>query len=40
MPEWPHPVGCGEENEFSPDVLINGGGLAGFDHWRSVLTNP
>jgi len=28
-PEWPYPVSYGKENEFSADVLIIGGGIAG-----------
>jgi succinate dehydrogenase/fumarate reductase flavoprotein subunit len=28
-PDWPYPVNYGKENEFSADVLVIGGGIAG-----------
>jgi succinate dehydrogenase/fumarate reductase flavoprotein subunit len=28
-PEWPYPVNYGKENEFTADVLVIGGGIAG-----------
>lgn len=29
IPEWPYPIRYGEENTFSTDVLVLGGGIAG-----------
>jgi succinate dehydrogenase/fumarate reductase flavoprotein subunit len=30
IPEWPYPIRYGEENEVTSDVLVLGGGVAGF----------